>query len=118
MLVVRMYCIRPRKYSHGKAEPTNLVSIDFTDWRANRKSYGNRTVLVVWGGEGEHHELAVSGGVNATIVEGSGVKIGQNNGATILNWQTSSSRRVVSVGYGLYVYILGKSQCIPRNNTN
>lgn len=71
------------------------------------KSSGNRTVLVVYGGPGEHHELAVSGSANATTVEGSGVKIGQKNGATILNWQTTSSRRVVSIANSLFVYILG-----------
>lgn len=77
------------------------------------KSSGNRTVLVVYGGEGEHHELAVSGSANATIVEGAGVKIGQKGGATILNWETTSSRRVVSVANSLFVYILGTSRHPP-----
>jgi hypothetical protein len=73
------------------------------------KSYGDRTVLVVYGGPGEHHELAVSKGGEATIVEGSGVKTGKKSGATVLNWETSSSRRIVKLGCGLHIYILGKS---------
>lgn len=70
------------------------------------KTYGDRTVLVVYGGEGEEQELAVSNGGKATISEGSGVKVAQKDGATVLNWQASSSRRIVDLGCGLSIYIL------------
>ena len=73
------------------------------------KSYADRTVLVVYGGEGEHHELAVSNGGKATVAEGSDVKMGHKNGATVLNWQTSSSRRIVNMGCGLSIYILDRN---------
>lgn len=73
-----------------------------------RKSYGDRTVLVVYGGEGELHELAVLNAGKATVTEGSGVKTGKKKGATVLNWETSSSRRIVEFGRGLTIYILGK----------
>ena len=72
-------------------------------------SYGDQTVLVVYGGVGEHHELAVSNGGKATVREGDGIKVGKESGATVLNWQTSSSRRVVQLGCGITIYILGKS---------
>jgi hypothetical protein len=73
------------------------------------KQYGDRAVLVVYGGEGEHHELAVSNGGKATLSEGSGVKIGKKDGATVLNWQTSSSRRIVNLGCGLTIYVLDRN---------
>ena len=65
-------------------------------------------MLVVYGGPGEHHELAVSNCGKASVVEGSGVKMGKKQGAVVLNWQTSTSRRIVSFGSGLFIYILGK----------
>ncbi len=81
---------------------------------SNRKCYGDRTVLVVYGGENEHHELAVTNGGKASTIEGSGIKTGEKDGATILNWQDSSERRIVKVGCGLDIYILGQStQCDP-----
>ena len=69
-------------------------------------------MLVVYGGSGEHHELAVTSGGKASVVEGDGVDIGKKGGATVLNWQTSSSRRVVNLAGGLSIYILG----IPCSN--
>lgn len=71
------------------------------------KKYDSKTVLVVYGGPGEQHEAAFTG-VDASIVEGSGVTITKKDDATILNWPVSTSRKVVKVGDGLYVYILGK----------
>ena len=73
------------------------------------KTYGDRTVLVVYGGPGENHELAVSNGGKAAIQEGSGVQVGKKDGATVLNWETSSSRRIVQLGRGLSIYILDRN---------
>ncbi|KAK5163099.1 uncharacterized protein LTR77_010883 [Saxophila tyrrhenica] len=74
------------------------------------ESYGHdSTVLVVYGGDDERHEMAVSKGGKATIREGVGVKTGKKNDATVLNWETSSSRRVVQLGCGLTVYILDRN---------
>jgi hypothetical protein len=72
------------------------------------KAYEYRTVLVVYGGMDEVHELAVSRTSGATAVEGSGVKFSNRNGNTILHWKTSSSRRVVRVGPSLYIAILDR----------
>lgn len=65
-------------------------------------------MLVVYGGPNEHHELAFVDAGEATVSEGDGVEIGTKDGATILNWKTSSSRRVVQLGCGIHVYILGE----------
>lgn len=73
------------------------------------KKYGARTILVVYGGPSEVHELAVSRTSGATAVEGSGVKFANRNGNTILNWETSSNRRVVRVGSDLYIVVLDRN---------
>jgi hypothetical protein len=72
------------------------------------KKFSSKTVLIVYGGPGELHELAVLSKESAKIVEGSGVTTKSTAGTTILNWQTSSTRRVVQVG-SLFVYILDRN---------
>ncbi|KAI9675968.1 MAG: hypothetical protein M1822_008354 [Bathelium mastoideum] len=66
-----------------------------------------KTVLVVYGGPDEQHELAVQNGGNATTIEGDGVTTSTTNGSTVLNWQVSPTRRIVQLG-NLYVYILDR----------
>ena len=85
----------------------NDTSPTTTSLTGSRKSYGGRTILVVYGGPGEHHELAVSNGGKAKVVEGNGIKMGRKSGATVLNWQTSSSRRIINLACGLSIYIVG-----------
>jgi hypothetical protein len=72
------------------------------------KKYGDKRVLVVYGGPNEEHELAVSDGGKADTIEGSDVKTETKNGATVLHYTTSPERRVVELENGLYVYLLGK----------
>ncbi|KAF1926705.1 glycoside hydrolase family 35 protein [Didymella exigua CBS 183.55] len=74
------------------------------------KKYGSRSVVVVYGGPNEQHELAVSNTSGATAVEGSGTKFANRNGNTILNWQTDSKRRVVRVGPNLYIVIVSRNE--------
>ncbi|EKD21737.1 uncharacterized protein L3040_004959 [Drepanopeziza brunnea f. sp. 'multigermtubi'] len=72
------------------------------------KKFDKKTVLLVYGGPGEQHELAVVSESVAKKVEGSDVTMKSLNGTTILNWQTSPTRRVVQVG-SLFVYILDRN---------
>ncbi|KAI9722192.1 MAG: hypothetical protein M1828_004875 [Chrysothrix sp. TS-e1954] len=72
------------------------------------KATSARTVLLVYGGTNETHELALQHAPAASLTEGSGVQISNINGSTILNWQTSPTRRVVKVGNDLFVYILDR----------
>jgi hypothetical protein len=72
------------------------------------KKYGDKTVLVVYGGPNEEHELAVSDAGKAETIEGSDVTISTKNGATVLHYTTSSERRIVKLENGLYVYLLGR----------
>lgn len=74
------------------------------------KKYGSRSIVVVYGGPNEQHELAVSQTGGATAVEGSGVKFANRNGNTILNWQTDAKRRVVRIGSDLYIVIVSRNE--------
>lgn len=72
------------------------------------KKFDKKTVLVVYGGPGEQHELALVSESAAKIVEGAEVTSKNVNGSTVLNWETSSTRRVVQVG-NTFVYILDRN---------
>ncbi|KAB2570733.1 Glycoside hydrolase family 35 [Lasiodiplodia theobromae] len=73
------------------------------------QKYDDKTVLVVYGGPNEAHELAFSSGKNATLIEGSGVTITAKDGATILHWSVTPTRKIAKVGESLYVYILDRN---------
>ncbi|KAK5108976.1 hypothetical protein LTR62_007610 [Meristemomyces frigidus] len=72
------------------------------------KMYGNKRVLIVYGGLGETHELAVSGGGHAWTTQGSDVKIANRNGATILNYDATAETRVVELNCDLTIYLLNR----------
>jgi len=76
------------------------------------KKFAENTVVVIYGGPGELHELSVISKSAAKVIEGTSVTTKTTNGTTIMNWQTSSTRRVVQVGTGtgsLFVYILDRN---------
>ncbi|CAO2656033.1 Nn.00g048360.m01.CDS01 [Neocucurbitaria sp. VM-36] len=73
------------------------------------KKYGTRSILIVYGGPNEVHELAVSKTSGATAVEGSGIEFSNRNGNTILNWNTNPSRRVVRIGSDFYIVVLDRN---------
>ena len=85
---------------------TNLLysSAEIFTW----KSDSSKTVLVVYGGAGETHELAIQA-AGANVIEGSGVTItnGTNN-TVVLNYDVTPDRNVVQVGDNLFVYLLCK----------
>lgn len=82
------------------------------------QAYDGKTVLVVYGGPNELHELAVLGVSNKTSVLGDGVTIQQTNSSVVAQWQTSTERRIVQVG-DLDIYILGKeNNPLCQNNTH
>ena len=72
------------------------------------KKFDKKTVLVVYGGPGEQHEISVITKSPAKIIEGSGITTKATNLTTIINWQTSSSRRIVQVE-SLLIYILDRN---------
>lgn len=70
------------------------------------KKFGDKTVLILYSGPDELHEVAIKGKSAFKIVEGSGVKSDTKKNASILQWKTSSSRRVVQRD-SLFIYLLG-----------
>lgn len=73
------------------------------------KKSGSKTVLLLYGGADETHEFAVPSSLGGVTVEGSGVKHSSTNGTTTVNWQVSPTRRVVSFGQKLEVYLLWRN---------
>ena len=72
------------------------------------KKYGNKRVLVVYGGPGETNELAIVKSQTGKCVEGQGVQTDNKDGVSVIRFTSSSERKVVDVGDDLSVYILGK----------
>ena len=71
------------------------------------KKFHGKKVLIVYGGPNERHELAISGSRKASVVEGPNVKIKKIDDYVVLNWETSSERRIVEVK-DLEIFILGE----------
>ncbi|KAL2070750.1 hypothetical protein VTL71DRAFT_13776 [Oculimacula yallundae] len=72
------------------------------------KKFDKKTVLVVYGGPGEQHELALISESESKIIEGADITTKSVNGTAVLNWKTSTTRRVVQIGDTL-VYILDRN---------
>lgn len=69
--------------------------------------YADKTVLVVYGGPGETHELALAA-TGLEVLEGT-VQSATKSGYTVLNFNVDGSRKVAKVGTGskaVYVYLL------------
>ena len=74
------------------------------------KQFEDSKVLVLYGGPGEHHELAIASKSEASVIEGSqsGVNSKQIGGNVIISWDVSSARRIVQVD-DLKIFLLGKT---------
>ncbi|KAH9208651.1 glycoside hydrolase superfamily [Leptodontidium sp. 2 PMI_412] len=72
------------------------------------QKFEDKTVVVVYGGPGELHELALLTSHPALVLEGTNVATKSRNGTTILNWQTSPTRRVIKMG-SIVVYALDRN---------
>ncbi|KAJ2892909.1 hypothetical protein MKZ38_009214 [Zalerion maritima] len=80
------------------------------------KAFEDKTVLVLYGGDGELHEVAFGTGFSAPEVlepfrgvGGGHVKTKTLNGTTILQFTASATRKVVRMGHGLDVYLLDRN---------
>ncbi|PCH04028.1 Glycoside hydrolase, family 35 [Penicillium occitanis (nom. inval.)] len=89
------------------------------------KNFSDYKALVLYGGAGEHHELAISSSSSAkiSIVDGSksGVTTKTQNGQAIIAWDVSSSRRIVKVD-DLLVFLLDRNSAydywVPQVGTS
>ncbi|KAJ5578415.1 CAZyme family GH35 [Penicillium hispanicum] len=89
------------------------------------KKFEDEKVLVLYGGSGEHHELAISGSIAASVIEGSSSEITtkQVGKAVVIGWDVSATRRIVKVG-DLKVFLLDRNSAynywvpqLPREGT-
>ena len=114
-------------YDIGKASLLYSTAEIFT-WQ----SYGSKTVLIVYGGLNETHELAIESDRNMTVLEcgpqppvysqshvqNSGKTNGGHAGVgtrsidytLVVNWAVSPVRTVLRVGDNLFVYLLDRNE--------
>lgn len=72
------------------------------------KIYGSKKVLVLYSGPDETNELAFSNCGDATLVEGEGVQFDSKDGATVIHYSSSPSRRIVELAEDVVVYLLDR----------
>lgn len=90
-------------------EPRDEHSLDYADFVFRKKLRG-RTILLLYTGPDEQHEIGVSlssGKTLPTSILGNGVNAAVVNGVTILSWRTTAADRALRVG-PLDIYFLGK----------
>lgn len=94
---------------------TNILysSAEVFTWTKSSSS----KILVLYGGPGEHHELAVSSKSKASVIEGpsSGITTKQVDKAVVIGWDVSTTRRIVRVG-DLKIVLLG--ECLSNTQTS
>ncbi|RYP77162.1 hypothetical protein DL769_003472 [Monosporascus sp. CRB-8-3] len=88
------------------------------------KKYGNKRVLVLYGGEDELHEFAVSTCLGKPFTEGDGLVIFPKGSIMIFQWIVQPDRRVVHFA-DLDVYLLWRNEAynywvldLPDSETN
>jgi len=75
-------------------------------WHADAQ----KTVLVVYGGPGEQHEISIAGMHSTSFIEGSADVVPANRGGdTVINWKTSPTRRIVQVDQNMYIHLLDRN---------
>lgn len=86
---------------------TNIVysTAEIFTW----KKFADSKVLVLYGGPGEHHELAIASKSEASVIEGSqsDIKSKRIGSSVVISWDVSSTRRIVQVD-NLKIFLLGK----------
>lgn len=69
----------------------------------------SRTVLIVYGGVGELHEIAIKGSAKTMSSEGSEVLFSNSSDSTILSWTTSTNRQIVQLENDLFIYLVDRN---------
>ncbi|KAI0552899.1 glycoside hydrolase family 35 protein [Xylaria curta] len=72
-------------------------------------STGQKSILLVYGLEGETHELAFSSKLGSPTVEGGNAKIEKKGSAIVVQWQVTQSKKVLHYGNNLDVYLLWRN---------
>ncbi|KAH8799443.1 glycoside hydrolase family 35 protein [Xylogone sp. PMI_703] len=71
------------------------------------KKFEDKTVLVVYGGPNEQHELAIKSSTKNWTAD-SGLTVASKKRNVVVNWQTTTTRRTLQVG-DLQVYIVDRN---------
>jgi hypothetical protein len=71
------------------------------------KNFGAKTVLLVYGGPNEQHELAIKSSTKKWTAD-EGLTVASKNGNVVVNWQVTTTRRILTVG-DLEVYIVDRN---------
>ncbi|OIW30547.1 glycoside hydrolase family 35 protein [Coniochaeta ligniaria NRRL 30616] len=83
------------------------------------KQFEDKTVLVVYGGPDEQHELAIKTSAKNWKAD-NGLTVATKNGGLVVNWETTSTRRILQVG-DLYIYILDRNSAyncwVPKTSS-
>lgn len=75
------------------------------------KKSSNKTILVVYGGAGETHELALAEELGLpSSIEGEGVTSDLIGGSIVIGWEVQSSRRVVHFNDTLEIHLLWRNE--------
>ncbi|KAH6896513.1 glycoside hydrolase superfamily [Thelonectria olida] len=72
------------------------------------KKFTDKTVLVLYGGPDELHEVAIKKASKLQILEGDGVEFKKKSSVGVFQWKTSAKRRVVQTG-SLVIYLLDRN---------
>ncbi len=70
---------------------------------------GDRRVLLVYGLEGETHELAFPSKLGKPTIEGGAAKIQTKGSAVVVQWQVTQTKKVLHYGSNLDVYLLWRN---------
>ncbi|KAI1326000.1 glycoside hydrolase family 35 protein [Xylariaceae sp. FL0255] len=86
----------------------NLVysSADIYTYSSNK---GGKRVLLLYGLEGETHELAFSSKLGKPTVEGGTAKIATKGSTVVVQWEVTTARKVLHYGSELDVYLLWRN---------
>ncbi|KAL2002782.1 hypothetical protein VTN02DRAFT_5941 [Thermoascus thermophilus] len=74
------------------------------------KKFADKKVLIVYGGENEHHEIAISSKSTPSVIEGSESDISTKvlDSSVVVGWDTSPTRRIVAVD-DLQIFLLDRN---------
>lgn len=74
------------------------------------KKFADSKVLIVYGGPGEHHELAVASESKVSILEGteSDITSKRIGNSLVMSWDVSSNRRIVQIG-DLRIFLIDRN---------
>lgn len=114
---------RDSKIHVAEYEMANLAllysSAEIFTW----KNYGGRKILLVYGGPEETHEMGFATSQSITVVDDreesaqqkraeshSVLQIKTKGGVQVVNWTVSSSRTILEIGRGFFVYLLDRQE--------